>query len=118
MGQIGPAAKDAAAPFLRQLFIDPDDSLVRCAAVALAHVDPAGSEEAVPILIEGLALHLPAAEICTTAEALGLLGTSARPALPVLISYWQRTVNYQLHEALAEAIRSIDHDAARAAGVN
>ncbi len=116
LGQIGPAAKDAAVPLLHELLTDPDDRLVRRAAEALAHIDAAEGEEAVPILMEGFTL-LPDAEIRTTAEALGRLGAAARPALPVLIAFWQRTSNYQLHEALADAIQAIDPDAARAAGV-
>jgi HEAT repeat protein len=117
LGQMGLAAKTAAAPLWRDLFADPDDELVNCAAVAIAHIDPASGDEAVPILLEGLSPYKPENEVLATAEILGRLGPLARPALPVLVSFWQRTANYQLHETLATAILAIDQDAARAAGV-
>ncbi len=118
LGQVGPNAKAAMAPLWTELFADPDDRLVRRAAVAMAYIDPAAGEEAVPILLEQFPRYLSARDVRTTIDALGRLGAVARPALPELISYWQRTVNYQLPEALANAIRAIDPDAARAAGVN
>ena len=92
------------------------------AAAGLAHFRISGeAETALAALIPDL--HLPAispsgsmpAATPATADALGLMGAAARPAVPALLrAIWHE--NYDIHRAAVDALKKVDPEAARNAG--
>jgi len=109
IGQLGGAAKEAI-PLLERNLTSHDEFLQFVSAWALVHVDPKQkglAERCLAPLLTGLKSHDPRAR-SEAAEALGLLGPSARPAVPALKELAQdKDQDDSVREAVAAALKKI-----------
>jgi HEAT repeat protein len=114
LGRFGPAAK-TAAPELVPMFSDPDEYVRRTALMALVDIDPEG-EKTQAALVAGL--RDPAEMIRSTAALLcEKLGPKAKAAVPVLIAQLKDEQDEELRSYFGAALKRIDPEAAKTAGV-
>lgn len=107
LGKIGPDATEAK-PALLGLLKGSDEGLALASAWALAKIDPTSADVAksvVPLLTVGLGDEMPLIRQ-GAAEALGILGPSAKEALPALQKATSDT-NDDVREAALAAIKQI-----------
>ena len=83
---LGPPAR-AALPALKACLGDPTPNVALDVALAMAHIDPAASAEAIPVLIRS-AREAPSLR---TVEALGKFGPAASEAVAVLTPLFEST---------------------------
>lgn len=96
----------APLPALRAALKDPDSAVRSRAAASLVWLDRGLGPEAQPVLIQALC-DAEAGVRADAAEALGLLGSEARPAVPALRRALKDEKNV-VREAAAVALASID----------
>lgn len=100
LSQIGPEASQAV-PLLLNLLKDERPGVQAWAAIALGKI--ARKPEAIPLLIETLA-HSDTEYRRRAAEALGVIGSAAREALPRLREVREKEQDEAARKAMAEAI--------------
>lgn len=121
LGEIGRARKELVVPALIEVLDRDDPPFTDAAALALAKVDPTRAKAAVPVLIEILeergSRDFAADDFTAVARALGGIGPDAQQAVPALLDTWKRSAIYSHHTVAGNAIKKIDPEAAKAAGI-
>jgi HEAT repeat protein len=86
------------------------------ASVALVSIDPEAAKAVLPALGDRLN-HSPFPDVrCRAAEALGRMGARAREATPALLEALESEFA-EVRSLAAEALRKVDPEAARKAGI-
>jgi RNA polymerase sigma factor (sigma-70 family) len=112
LGEYGPSA-ETAAPALRAALKDPSADVRATAAIALIQIEPDNREQfnsLLPILSDSLTTDRTQNFRFPTAEALGDLGTNAKPAVPALLQGIKKSSGYE-QRAMLDDLKKIDPEA-------
>ncbi len=117
LGGIGPAPRPGAVSALKQFFADDDAELRRNAISSVIEIDREEAKGAVPLLIR-IIEDKNTKEGAWAALSLEKLGPHANAAVPALIRRWQWQVSIGIdHNSSANAVKTLDPQAARSAGI-
>ena len=112
LGAYGPSA-EMAVPALQAALKDPSTDVQATAAIALIQIEPDNMEQfnaVLPILNDSLTTDRTQNFRYPTAEALGALGSKAKPALPALVQGIKKSSGYEQQAMLAD-LKKIDPEA-------
>lgn len=115
LGALGPLAKAGATPALIEVFKNKDSFLIGPAADAMVKIQ-ADPDTVIPLLMQCM-MDRDGHGQSDVVEALGEYGPKAKAAVPTLIKLLSDRSSKDIMEAVPQALKKIDPEAAAKAGV-